>query len=223
MSNPKTSTRSSFRTLRSGRKFIDQFILSTAIVIVLVSFLFMISGCSYYKISTRFNPQSDTFFKDLLNEVYPVKKYPREFYIEDNLVKMFFQQSDIYILDSNGRWHLINPELSGDTIIGKAQSSPIPAGKKNEMPETRKSGRYSASKESDIIKRINLYVDNVNFNDSGTIYIPVSSINKCEIYKKDKGKTSGIVIGTVIISAGAVFGFLYLMTYLVVGDIISGW
>lgn len=199
------STRAIFRSLWPESDFIDQFIVSTAIGIVLFSFLFMISGCSYYKISTKPYDQSDTLFSDMADDLYKKWKYPRENYPEDRLLKLLFLERDFYVFDSNGRWHLYRPELRGDTIISKAQLSPVPEGVVDGAVETRKNKRYHPEKESDIIKRINLYVDKLNFNDSGMAYIPVSGIQKCEIYKKDRGKTTGKVLGTFFIVVGAVF------------------
>jgi hypothetical protein len=203
----KQSARTTFRWLKKGSDFTDQFIVITAVMIVLASFLFMISGCSYYKTSTKINDQPDTFFSGIADDLYKKWEYPREYYPEQKLVNVFFHERDFYVFDSMGRWHLSIPELTGDTIIGQAQLSPIPIGEKNEILESRKNRRYDAKTESDIIKRINLYVDKLNFNDTGAAYIKVSSIQKCEIYKKDRGKTTGKVLGTfflVLAAAGVI-------------------
>jgi hypothetical protein len=201
----KKSTRIIYRKLWPGSDFSDRFIVSTAIAIVLFSFLFMISGCSYYKLTTRPYDQSDTFFSDMADDFYKKWQYPREDYPEERLVKLLFLERDFYVFDPSGRWHLHGPELIGDTIISQAQLSPVPEGVVDGAVETRKNKRYYPEKESDIIRRINLYVDKLNFNDSGMAYIPVSGIQKCEIYKKDHGKTTGKVLGTFFIVAGAVF------------------
>jgi hypothetical protein len=193
-SHQKISARAIFLRLKPGSNFTDQFIMSIAVMIVLVSFLFMISGCSYYKISTKFNSRSDTFLGEIVNNVYPVKKYPRELYPESNLLKSLFLERQIYVVDPTGRWLLINPELTGDTIFSKTQPEPYYPYKN--IAENRKSKRYEASKEGDITKRINIYVDKLSFNDSGTAYFTVSSISECEIYKKNSGKTAGVVLGT---------------------------
>lgn len=200
----KQSARATFRLLKNGSDFTDQFILTTAIMIVLASFLFMISGCSYYKTSTKINDQPDTFFSGIADDLYKKWEYPREYYPEQKLVNIFFQERDFYVFDSTGRWHLSIPKLTGDTIIGQAQFSPIPIGEKNEILESRKSRRYDTKTESDIIKRINLYVDKLNFNDTGAAYITVSSIQECEIFKKDRGKTTGKVLGTFFLVLAAV-------------------
>jgi hypothetical protein len=165
----------------------------------------MISGCRYYKITTKANSQPDTFITVITDELYKDKKYPRELYPEENLEKLLFQERDIYVFDSRGRWHLKIPELSRDTIFGYVQYFPVPEAKKNEIVETRRSRRYMAEIEDDIIKRINFYVDSLNISDSGTAFIPVSSINKCEIYKKDRGKTAGQAVGTFFMVIGGIF------------------
>jgi hypothetical protein len=203
-----------FLWFKADNNFADHFIVPTAVFIVLVSFLFMIFGCNYYKITTKVNNQSGDFANTVKDDIYKEKKYPRDLYPDEKLMKMLFIERDIYVFDSIGRWHLNFPELVGDTLLGKAEFKPIPEGDKNKLPETRKNKRYHNGTEADIIKRINFYVDRLNVNDTGLAYIPVSSINSCEIYKHNKGKTAGITIGTFFIVVGVAFTIMLIVILL---------
>ena len=77
----------------------DQLIVSSAIAIVLISFVLMISGCSYYRVVTADKKPSGDFFNQAMSMLYPEKKYPRNYYPEGNLKKMLFTQSDFYLFD----------------------------------------------------------------------------------------------------------------------------
>jgi len=181
-------------------------IVNTAVMIVLVSFLFMISGCAYYKIIPVKDTGSNDIYKQVINELYPSNTYPRELYPESNLDKMFFMDRQVYAVDSSACWFLSNPYLSNDTIFSQATlSSQLP----HEISSAKKTMvmRYQRE-QADILKRVNLYSEEINIIDSGAAQIPVSSIFNAQIYKKHAGKTAGIAIGTFFIVLGV--GFIIL-------------
>ena len=198
----------------------ERSIVNPAIFIVLASFLFMASGCSYYKFTTKKNSQPDTFIKSLTDEIYKEKRYPREQYPDGNLAMMLFMDRDFYVFNDQGRWHLSNALLYGDTIKGIAQFVPVPGGDPKKNVEARPSKRYSPSKERFILKLINLYVTDVTLKDTLIVDIPVANITSCDIFMKDKKKTSTKVIVTtvtVVGGLGVIFVILFILAFMVYG------
>lgn len=201
----KAITRAFVRPLRTSIYIPEQYIVNTAIIIVLVSFLFLISGCHYYKVITKTTCESENMLSDLLNHFYPEKRYPRQYYSEGNLVIMLFKEHDVYVVDSTGKWLLEDPIFNYDTLTCNSTFSPKPADSIISV-ENRKHMRYYPSTEADIVKRINLHVMKLSVNESGMVFIPVSTIEKYDIYKKNKGKT--IWPPTLIATCSAVFIFV---------------
>jgi hypothetical protein len=197
------------RKFLRGRDFIDRLIVSTAALMLLVSFLFMISGCQYYKISTRTNYKSNAFLDVILNDVYPVKKYPREHYPSENLVQILFQEKVVYVTDSYAKWKLSNAELIGDTIIAEKKVTI-----RDFNLDKYGNKRYSPSKEPEITKRIVFYSDTLSTTSDGKAYIPVSSLTRCDVYKKAPGKTAGVVIGSIFATIGITLGVIFIIAAL---------
>ena len=195
------------RVFRSACIIPERFIINAAIMIVLVSFLFMISGCVYYKVSTKDSFDTENVLGELVNERYPSKIYHRDYYTEKKLISKLFREHNFYAIDSNGRWLMESLVLSNDTIFCKSTFSPIPPDS-IKSDENRKSMRYSKNREAYFTERINLYVETINFIDSGRTYFPVSSITKYDLYSKDKGKS---IVVPILLGAAIGAGTLLLM------------
>jgi hypothetical protein len=185
-------------------KIPEEYFVNSAVIIVLVSFLFTISGCNYYKVITKNASGQENLLIDLLNDSYHPYFYPRETYTEDNLVKMLFQEHNIYLVDSTGKWLLENPVLRNDTLICKSTYEPRTADS-IVTAENREHKRYYPKTESEIINRINLHVTTINHYDSALVYIPLSSIYQYDIYNRNVWKTyfrpACIVAGTGLLIA----------------------
>jgi hypothetical protein len=199
----KTSLWSQIIILMPRGEKIDNILTHTAIYIVIMCFLFMISGCTYYKYSTTVNSQPDIFVQTITDEIYEENKFPRDQYTDETLEKMLFTDRDFYVFNSDGRWHLSDLGISGDTITALAMISPIPEGDPKAHPETRSNKKYISDKEGYILKRINLHVGDLKIQNGEKVKIPVSSISYFEVYQKDRSKTAGRAIGTFFIIIGA--------------------
>ena len=181
----------------------DQLIVSSAIAIVLISFVLMISGCSYYRVVTADKKPSGDFFNQAISMLFPEKKYPRNYYPEENLKIMLFTLSDFYLFDSKGRWHLLKPEFRNDTIFAEAVQVEMTPPSDPSYPENRPSQRYKSTKEGDIVRRINFYTDTLKFSGADSAYLPFSSIKQYDIYSKNQKKTHDITMGVVFAVIGA--------------------
>ncbi|NTV83034.1 MAG: hypothetical protein HGA23_01885 [Bacteroidales bacterium] len=180
----------------------EKLIVNTAIFFVLACFLITVSGCNYYTYTTKKNSTPDQFIKSLTDEIYTVKKYPRDLYPDGNLAIMLMMDRDFYVYNDEGRWHLNNPVMKGDTITGNVQYAPIPRGDPKQYVETRPSRKYIPSTERIILKRINFHVTDVTLKDTSKIDIPVSNIMSCDIFQKDKKKTTSRAFGTFFLVVG---------------------
>lgn len=147
----------------------------------------------------------------ILNDVYPEIDYPRKYQIYNNetLERMLFTQREFYVKDYKGKWLLEKPWMSGDTIYGRSYPSPFTS--KKMVPEQRKSGRYYPSSEGDVSKRIYFYIDTLKSDTSGLAYFPLSGITRCDIYHKDRGKSTGFAILSVLGAFALAAGVLLLI------------
>lgn len=192
--------------LRSLKNIPEQYFVNAAIITILVPLLMMFSGCAYYRVTSRDigKCKSDNLLSELLLKYYPELYYPRSEYPEQNLAIMLFREHHIYAVDSTGKWLLENPALKHDTLICKSTFEPKPADSVI-TAENRKHNRYYPKTESDIIQRINLHVRTINSNDSGMVYIPLSSIYQYDIYHRNVLKTcygpALILLGTALLVA----------------------
>lgn len=193
-----------FRILRTGKISSEQLIVDIAILIVMVSFLFMESGCSYYKMTTRVNSEPETLISSLIEELYPVDTYPREIYMESVLRTALFANREVFVFDKTGRWRLDSPKVQGDSIFATAKLSPVPPANDPLYPEYRRNRKYDGKNEEYIVHRVNLYIDSLHFTSSDTCLIPVYAIKEYDIYKPNTGKSTGIallIIGGIAITA----------------------
>jgi hypothetical protein len=176
---------------------IDKLIENTAISIVLASFLFMISGCGYYRPVTIVNKHPDAFFGEMMDELYPEKKYSREYYPESNLKKMLFMEHQFYVIDSTGTWALNNPTLKGDTIYAQAMEYSLPL---NDNPDDKHylhDKKYDPVADKAILKGIKLYVESLHFRNNDTAFIPFTSVKQYDIYEKDNSRDVGLALALV--------------------------
>jgi hypothetical protein len=178
--------------------FNDKFIVNTAIAIVLVSFIFMESGCAYYKVVSKHDLPPENIITELLNDLFPESAYPRDFYPEGNLRQIIFSGRDVYAFDAKGRWLLNTPVLKGDSIFTNATISPLPPANDPAYPENRKSRQYNRKAEERIVRRINLYVDTLGFISGDSSIIPVSAINSYDVYESDGGKSGGVALAIAL-------------------------
>jgi hypothetical protein len=195
------------RNLREGKISSEQLIVDIAILIVVVSFLFMESGCSYYKMTTRVNNEPETLISNLIEELYPVDTYPREIYMESVLRTALFANREVYVFDKTGRWRLESPKVQGDSIFATAKLSPVPPANDPIYPEYRRNRKYNGKSEEYIVHRVNLYIDTLQFAAGDTSIIPVSAIKEYDIYAPNTGKSAGIallIIGGIAVTAAII-------------------
>jgi hypothetical protein len=176
----------------------DKFLVNTAIAFVLFCFLVMESGCAYYKVTCRVDTQPDLVLDNLINDLFPPNVYPRDVYPESNLKLILLSGRDVYVFDYQGRWHIDNAMLKGDTIVGISRKAPVPAQNDPSYPENRKNRKYDKKTESQIVRRVNFYVDTLRHLPHDSAFFSTVSINKYEIYRNDQGKSAGVAIGIAI-------------------------
>ena len=172
----------------------DRFIVNTAVMITLFSFVFMISGCSYYRSVTRVKAATGDVLAETINALYPKKKYPRKQYPESNLEKLFFMNYNLIAVDSSGRWILTEAELINDTLYALAVLSPVTADSMVYIPQQDGiSVRYNPSKERDLLKMVFVYAGDVKFNQAGQAYFPKKEISKIIVLKDYGAKKTAVV------------------------------
>jgi hypothetical protein len=186
---------------RPGEDLSEKIMVNTAIMITLASFLFMISGCSYYRAVPRVNDGSADLLTETINKFYPDDAYPRNQYPEANLQKMFFMEYNVYAVDSAGRWQLTEAEIINDTIYAVATSSPVPPDSVADIPADGVSVRYHPKEERDLLKRIFIYTGKVEFDQGGKAYFPVKEITQIITFKDHPAAKVGftfLIIGGII-------------------------
>jgi hypothetical protein len=188
---------SNFRRIRIDGKKSDRAIINTAIAFVLICFLNLVFGCSYYKYTTMTNSGADNFFEQMVNHLYPDKKYPRKYFPLENLYLKLCLEKNLYVYDGRGRWKLVSPRISGDTLYARIYQAPlvkdIETGK---AAEERRSQRYHPSTEREIVNQIDLTVKSISIEQDSLAIITASDIKNCKIYKNDPAKTGGMVFAT---------------------------
>jgi hypothetical protein len=189
-----------FIQFRPSSESSDKFIVNTAVMITLVSFLFMNTGCSYYKSATMENYGTENLLTALINNLYPKAQYPRDVYPEYNIRKMFFIQYEVFAVDSKGTWKLDTAELRNDTIFATTKLSPIPSASLVKIPDKREKVRYYPEQDKDFIKKVFLYTDNLVIDTTGKVCIPTKEISKIVRLKNDPSSK----VGTVLLVCGGI-------------------
>jgi hypothetical protein len=196
---------------------IDRLIENTAISIVLASFLFMISGCHYYRVISKVPGHPETIMTEITGKIYPETTYPRDVYPESYMQEKLLKERRFYLLDSTNQWYLSNPELRTDTIYAVAIKIPRPPSDKSNYYVKR--GKYDPSTEKEILQRINLFVDTMYFSTGDTIFFPVSSIIGYDIYKIDNGPYIGL---TFAILGGLAVTTVAILIIVALANIVNG-
>jgi hypothetical protein len=179
---------------KPGEDLSEKVMVNTAIMITLASFLFMISGCSYYRAVPRVNDGSGHLITETINKFYPEYDYPRDQYPISNLQKMFFLEYNVYAVDSTGSWQLTDAEIINDTIYALATSSPAPPDSVADIPADGVSVRYHPKEERDLLKRVFIYVDYIEYTQEGKAYFSVKDISKIITFKDHPAAKVGFTI-----------------------------
>lgn len=188
-----------------------RFLINPAIV--MVTSLSLLSGCHYYKIVTKIPTNEANALHKIVDKKYPKDIYPRNFYPEGILVSKLILENPVYAIDSTGRWLLEDALLKGDTLYCRATFSPVPPETVNPA-EYRKSKRFSHNDKDYFTKRVNLYVEILDFDENGMVLIPISAISEYDIYKRNRAKRAAVGIGIVvsIVFAFSIYVLVGLMT-----------
>lgn len=186
---------------KPGEDLSEKIMVNTAIMITLVAFLFMISGCSYYRAVTKVNESSGNLLNETVNKFYPEYDYPRDQYPESNLQKILFIDYNVIVIDSAGKWKLTEADIINDTIYAVAQLYPVPPDTIAAIPGDGISVRYHPKEEGDLLKRIFIYTEKVEFKQDGKICLPVKEISQIITFKDYPGMKVGmtfLIIGGII-------------------------
>jgi hypothetical protein len=201
--------------LKPNEELTEKLIVNTAMMITLVSFLFMISGCSYYRSVTRVNDGSVDVLSETINKLYTEEDYPRDKYPESNLQKMFFIEYDVFAVDSTGRWKLTAAEIINDTMYAVAELLAVPSDTIADIPGDGVSVRYHPKKEGDLLKRIFIYTEKVEFNNDGKAYFPVNAISQIITFKDHPAAK----IGFSFLAIGGIITVLIITAIILAGPI----
>jgi|GEM_PF-4475908 len=173
-----TFSKKDFLFRKPYNDFIDKVIMNTAVMITLVSFLFMISGCSYYRSVTKVNEGSGDLLTETVNEFYPEFDYPRDQFPLSNLYKKFFMEYRFYLVDSKGQWELSEVDIKNDTVYATAILLTIPNDTVIDIPGDGMSVKYKPKEEGDLLMRVFIYTDKVDFIQDAKAYFSVNDISK---------------------------------------------
>ena len=129
----------------------------------------MLQGCHfYYKVQTVKPVVADSF-----------KQY-------DSLNKyLILHQRD-------STWHLSNCEITGDILTGKLEA--LPYYRLDYLTtDPCKYNRYKYENRINVLNQVHFYIQDSTlpeFHTGNDIRIPLSSLQKAEVYQKAKGKTA---------------------------------
>lgn len=210
----------SFLSTKPSDDFIDKVIMNTAVMITLFSFLFMISGCSYYRSVTRAEEGSGDLLTKTVNEIYKEFGYPRDQYPMDNLYRIFFMEHHLYLVDSTGRWDLSEVEIKNDTLYATARFLIVPEDSVTDFPGDKTSVKYKPKKESDLLMRVFIYADEVNFNQGEKVYFNINDIFKVITFKDHPAAKVGF---TFLILGGILTIGIVTLIIVSIGDINFQW
>ncbi len=148
--------------------------------IVLGAFLNLIQGCYYYKVSKPAGPTAPAVTK-LQNE----KKY-------------------IILHQGKNAWHFTNIVAGEDSVRGTINK--LVGHERYKTAESEKPNRFDGKKvEPEVINEVHIYAnqlsqhtDTLDFTPVTTVSIPVTAVEKIEIYDPDSGTTTASwVFGTL--------------------------
>jgi len=193
-------------------KIRDQFCFKPKFMIMMAFSLFLFSGCNYYKVASKVPKNEVNALKTIVDKKYPKYLYPRDLFLESNLVSKLVQEHPVYAIDSTGRWLLSGATLQGDTLACNAILAPMPL--KSEHPaEYRKSKRYKSKDERYYTRRVNIYLEKFEVDDEGRALFLVSDISRYDIYKQNSAKTLLVSMGIATSALAAAAVVIFTLTY----------
>jgi hypothetical protein len=158
-------------------------ILPEISLFVLIAFLNMLSACNYYLVNTVQPMPSDS---PTVKNVLAMKKY------------FILHQGDMV-------WHMTNMAVNEDKQELTCSTVPLPEGHLSYL-KTKATGvnRYKKSMENPPTYEVHIYISEHAELDSSQFMIPVSSIQKIDIYDQAVGATTASYVFTTLgIIAGA--------------------
>ena len=159
------------------------------IILILTLSIVNFSCNSYFKVNSSANPSTEK--------------------IED-----LNQSEKTFIIHFNEKkWLLTNVQVNDSIISGLTTNyrmpptfKPVRSGKKNRY--TNGVFKNHARRQGYLLNEVHLYPDHFN-NEKSSVFIPINSINRIDIYDKDKNRTSSSwAIGILGISS---LGYIILM------------
>ncbi|MCX6269785.1 MAG: hypothetical protein NTU44_00930 [Bacteroidetes bacterium] len=147
--------------------------------ITLAAFMNMMAGCNYYTSNTILSENkshSTQWTADKISQLQEVEKY-------------------LIIHQGDNMWHLTDPKLStepGSSIqvlngyFGKVSEGYLPFIKKMENVNT---ARYTHKEKGYVLTQVHIYISDFSQNADSTVMIPLSSIEKIEVYNPEIGAT----------------------------------
>jgi hypothetical protein len=130
--------------------------------------------------------------------------------VDENLIDLK-NQKKVFILHSGEEtWPLYNLDVSQDSLNGRMYNNYISF---LDKPVKKRSNRYNPYKQSHILYEVHLHSSDIDRSNYPNISIPLSSIQKVELYEKDKAATNiSWVLGFLggIWAALAAISFYYL-------------
>ncbi len=155
--------------------------------VLLVSFSTMTSGCYYYKVNKTTEPPSTAISR-----------------MQDD------QKLMILHLDDKA-WYLFDITIDDKFINGNISSLPENYKFKTVRPDA--ANRYK-KKDSQVLNEVHIYISELTRQDSSKISIPLSSVQKIEVYDKATGATTASWVFSTLAFGAGVFGVLLIIVIL---------
>jgi hypothetical protein len=103
------------------------------------------------------------------------------------------------------KWLLTDVQVKNNTVTGRLNEYQMPPTRKPVRPN--KPNRYTKTSPIDqryLLNEVHLYLDELAGKDNDLVSIPVSTINRIDIYVKDTGATANSWVGGVLLAIGVV-------------------
>jgi len=184
-----------FRNEISGSRLISAHPRIIPVLIAIVSFITLLSGCSYFRVSTSAWPKNEDVNKQAgMNKIFVVHEAQR-----------------IYLLN--------NVTIDNDSIRGIYGANYVFPYHSEKSPEVNSSNRYHKKKgDARILKEVHLYtqtVSSVSLQEQSVKSIAIADIYRFDIYDHDKAATAvSWIFGTLGVIAGGIIGF-FLVVFII--------
>lgn len=185
---------SKVKLLRILKKTHRDNFMSFISIVVLIAFLNMIVGCHYYyKVGTGYNVPSERIIEMQNKKEYFILHQKRE------------------------AWHLEGIKIKGDTLSGVLRKLPA-SYMKYKTTDPQIVNRYKKTQkidESAVLDEVHIYTSDYVKSEDGRISVPLSAIQKIEIYDPAVGATiASWLFGALggIAAVIAAFGIILIMT-----------